>query len=49
MIVLINMVTILTMSAKMATVGLFKIKIFLDKGYDVIISVLDVFINCFVT
>ena len=43
MIVLINMVTIL------ATVGLFKTKTFLDKGYDVIIFVLEVFINRFVT
>ena len=29
------------MSAKMATLGLLKIKIFLNKGYDVIISVYD--------
>ena len=40
---LINMVTILTMSAKMATQGLLKIKKgFLRKGYDVIIFVHDV-------
>ena len=40
---LINMVTILTMSAKMATQGLLKIKKgFLRKGYDVIIFVNDV-------
>ena len=36
------MVTILMMSAKMATLGLLKIKIFRNKGYDVIISVYDV-------
>ena len=30
------MVTILMMSAKMATLGLLKIKVFLNKGYDVI-------------
>ena len=33
------MVTILLMSAKMATLGLLKIRVFLNKGYDVIISV----------
>ena len=37
------MITILMMSAKMATLSLFfKIKIFWNKGYDVIISVHDV-------
>ena len=36
------MVTILMMSAKMATPGLHKIKVFWKKGYDVIISVNDV-------
>ena len=36
------MVTILMMSAKMATLGLLKIKVFRNKGYDVIISVYDV-------
>ena len=36
------MVTIMMMSAKMATLGLFKIKVFWNKGYEVIISVLDV-------
>ena len=41
-IVLINMVTILMMSAKMTTLGLLKIKVFWNKGYDVIISVHDV-------
>ena len=38
-----NMVTILIMSAKMATPGLLKIKIFWNKGYDVIVSVHEVF------
>ena len=41
-IFLINMVTILMMSAKMATPGLRKIKVFWKKGYDVIIFVNDV-------
>ena len=36
------MVTILMMSAKMATLGLLKVKAILNKGYDVIISVHDV-------
>ena len=36
------MVAILMMSAKMATLGLVKIKVFLNKGYGVIISVYDV-------
>ena len=36
------MVTILMMSAKMATPGLLKIRVFWNKGYDVIISVHDV-------
>ena len=36
------MVTILMMSAKMATPGLLKIKVFRNKGYYVIISVYDV-------
>ena len=36
------MVTILIMSAKMATPGLREIKVFGKKGYDVIISVNDV-------
>ena len=39
---LINMVTILMMSAKVATLGLLKIKIFWNKCYDVIISAHDV-------
>ena len=40
-IVLINMVTILAMSAKMATPGLLRIKVFWKNGFDVIISVHD--------
>ena len=39
---LINMVTILMMSAKVATPGLLKIKVFWNKGCDVIIFVYDV-------
>ena len=41
-IVLIKKVTSLMMSAKMATPGLLKIKIFWNKGYDVIIYVHDI-------
>ena len=40
--VLKNVVTTLTMSAEMATLGLLKIKIFCNEGYGVIISVHDV-------
>ena len=36
---LINMVTILMMSANMATLGLLEIKVFRKNGYDVIICV----------
>ena len=36
------MVTILMISAKMATPGLLKIKIFWKQGYDIIISFYDV-------
>ena len=36
------MVTILMMSAKLATLGLLGIKVFWNIGYDVIISVYDV-------
>ena len=36
------MVPILMMSAKLATLGLLKIKLFQNKGYDVIMSVHDV-------
>ena len=36
------MVKILMMSAKMATPALLKLKVFLNKGYDVIYSVCDV-------
>ena len=41
-VVLINMVAILMMSAKLATLGLLKIKVLWNKGYDVIISVDDI-------
>ena len=41
-IVLIDMVTILMMSAKMATLGFLKIKVFSNKVYDVINSSHDV-------
>ena len=36
------MIPILMMSAKFATLGLFKIKVFWKKGYNVIISARDV-------
>ena len=36
------MVEFLMMSAKLATLGLLKIKVFWNKGYDVITSVCDV-------
>ena len=36
-----NMVTILMMSAKMATLDLLKIKVYRNKDYDVIISAHD--------
>ena len=36
------MVTILMISEKMATLGLLKIKVFWNKGYDVTISVYDI-------
>ena len=39
---IINIVTILMTSAKMVTLVLFKVKIFWNKGYDVIIYVHDV-------
>ena len=42
------MVTILMMAAKVGTLGLFKIKVFWIKVYDVIISVHD-FIKKFIT
>ena len=42
MIVLINMAPILMMSAKFATPGLLKTKVFWNKGYDVIISLHDI-------
>ena len=37
-----NMATILIISAKMATLGILKIKLFLNKGYDVIITAHDI-------
>ena len=37
-----NMVSILMMTAKLATLGLLKIKLFWNKSYDVIISVPDI-------
>ena len=40
--VLINMVAILMMSAKLAALVLLKIKLFGNKGYDIIISVNDI-------
>ena len=36
------MVAVLMMSAKLASLGLLKIKVFWNKGYDVIISIHDV-------
>ena len=45
-ILLINMVTILMLSAKMATQDLLKIKVFLIKSYDVIIYANDVTNKC---
>ena len=42
MISLINMVTILMMSAKIPTLALLKIKVFWNKGYDLISYVHDV-------
>ena len=44
-VVLITMVSILMMSAKFATLGLLKIRKFLNEGYDVIISVHDITIK----
>ena len=41
-VVLINMVAILMMSAKLATLGLLKIKVFSKKNYDVIIYTYDI-------
>ena len=41
-IVLVKKITILMMPAKMGTSGLLKIKVFGNKGYDVIIYVYDV-------
>ena len=44
-IALISMVTILMMTAKMATSGLLRIKVFWKKGYDATTSVHDVISN----
>ena len=41
-VVLIDMVAILMISAKLATLGILKIKVFLNKDYYVIIFVHDV-------
>ena len=41
-VILINMITILMMPAKLATLGLLKIKVFWNKDYDIIIFVHDV-------
>ena len=41
-VIILNMATILMMSTKMATLGLPKIKVFWNKGYEAIISVHDV-------
>ena len=41
-VILINMVAIFMMSSKLDTLGLLKIKLFWNKGYEVIISVHDV-------
>ena len=40
-VALINMVAILMMSVKLATPGVLKVKVFLKKGHDVIISGYD--------
>ena len=40
--VLINIVTILMISAKKATIGLLKIKVFYDEDYGIIVSVHDI-------
>ena len=41
-VVLISMVAVLMMSEKLSTLGLRKIKVFWNKGYDVVMSVHDV-------
>ena len=41
-VVLTNMVAVLMMSAKLVTLGLLKIKVFQNTGYDVLISVQEV-------
>ena len=42
LVALINIVVLLMMSAKLATLGLLKIKLFSNKDYDIIISVHDI-------
>ena len=42
MVVLIKLVVILMISAKLATLGLFKIIVFWNNGYDAIVSVDDI-------
>ena len=49
MVVLVNMVAILVMSANLTTLDLLKIKVFQNKGYGVVISVHDVTSKIFVT
>ena len=41
-VVLISMVAVLMMSEKLSTLGLRKIKLFWNKGYDIVMSVHDV-------
>ena len=41
-VVLINMVAILMIPAKLVTLGLLKIKVFWNRGYEVIVSIYDV-------
>ena len=45
MVFLTNMIAILMITAKLANLGLLKVKLFRNKGYDVIIFVHDVTIK----
>ena len=45
MVFLPNMIAILMITAKLANLGLLKVKLFRNKGYDVIIFVYDVTIK----
>ena len=45
MVFLTNMIAILMITAKLANLGLLKVKLFRNKGYDVIIFVYDVTIK----